>query len=146
MSAPVSVILARKGAGCETIEPDATMADLARRLSELGIGALVVSEDGQTVDGIVSERDLVHALARAEGAALSETVASVMTRPVTTCTPATSTDEVMAIMTERRIRHVPVVEGDRLVGIVSIGDAVKWRIDELQEDAQRLEDYVKGGY
>ena len=146
MSAPVSVILARKGVGCETIEPDATIGDLARRLSEFEIGALVVSDDGETVAGIITERDLVHALARAEAAALSERVETVMSRPVTTCTPTTSTDEVMAIMTERRVRHVPVVEGDRLVGIVSIGDVVKWRIDELQEDTDRLQDYVRGSY
>ena len=146
MSAPVSVIIDRKGADCETIGPDASLAEVTRRLTERGIGALVVSADGVTVDGIISERDVVRTMAHTGAEALTRTVAEVMSAPVTTCTLSTSTDEVMAIMTDRRIRHLPVVEDGCLAGIVSIGDVVKWRIDELQQDAERLQEYVQGRY
>lgn len=146
MSVPVSVILERKGTACHTIRPDESVAEVARRLAEHNIGALVVSSDERSAEGVVSERDLVRALAESGDAVLSYRVADVMTSPVTTCARSTTTDEVMATMTERRIRHVPVVDGDRLVGIVSIGDVVKWRMDELAEDAERLQEYVTGSY
>jgi len=146
MSAPVSVILERKGHDCETIGPDASLIEVTRRLSDRGIGALVVSRDETSVEGIVSERDVVRAVAAADVAALERPVSSAMSAPVTTCQRTTSIDEVMAVMTERRVRHLPVVDEGRLVGIVSIGDVVKWRIDELQADAERMQEYVSGSY
>ncbi len=146
MTVPVSVLLQRKGATCHTIEPDATLSSVTQRLAEHGVGALVVSADGSTVDGVVSERDVVRALAQHGEQALALHVSEVMAAPAVTCTPATSTDEVMATMTEGRFRHLPVVADGRLAGIISIGDVVKWRIDELAEDAERLQEYVTGSY
>jgi CBS domain-containing protein len=146
MRAPISIVLDRKGRDVATVRSDATLSDAARRLTEHGIGALVVSDDDVHVAGIVSERDLVRRVAREGAAALERTVASAMTDQVTTCTPGTAVDELYRVLTEQRIRHVPVVEAGRLVGIVSIGDLVKWRMEELAAEAHHLEDYVRGNY
>ncbi|MGH3665328.1 MAG: CBS domain-containing protein [Egibacteraceae bacterium] len=143
----VIVILAHKGADVTTIGPGATLADAARALADHRIGALVVSGDGDTVDGMLSERDIVRHLARSGGEALDVEVAEAMTTEVVTCRPDTTADELMAMMTERRIRHVPVLDDGRLVGIVSIGDVVKSRIDELEIETETLQEYVTGtGY
>lgn len=146
MGVPVTVILDRKGADVATIGPDASVNDAATSLTDQGIGALVVSADGRGVDGVISERDIVREVSRTGAAALEAPVTDVMTLDVVTCEPTTSTDDLIATMTERRVRHVPVVTEGRLVGIVSIGDIVKWRMDELAEEAQQLEAYVTGGY
>ncbi len=145
MTVPVSVILDRKGTTCHTIGPEQSLAEAARRLAEHNIGALVVSSDGEAAEGVISERDLVRALVRYGKEALDRSVGDVMTADVTTCTRTTTTDEAMAVMTDQRIRHIPVVDAGRLTGIVSIGDVVKWRMDELAEDAERLQEYVTGG-
>ncbi len=147
-------VLQVKGADVATISPDATLTDLVDELAKYGIGAMVVSSDGSTIDGIVSERDIVRAL-RSEGLpALREsrlihldrvTVRDIMTAEVTTCEPSTSIDHVMSMMTASRIRHVPVVTGDKLVGIVSIGDIVKARISHLEWERSALVDYVTTG-
>lgn len=146
MSVPISVLLQRKGSDCHTIGPDASLADVTHRLAEHGIGALVVSGNGTTVDGIISERDVVRALAREGEQALSARVGDVMSTSVRTCSPTSVVDDVMGLMSTRRVRHIPVIEEGRLTGIVSIGDIVKWRIDELAETAERLQEYVTGTY
>lgn len=141
----VAGILDRKGAFVATVPPDCPLLDLATHLARFGVGALVVSNDGTTIDGIVSERDLARAVARDGAAALSLPVASVMVREVRTCVATDSTDELMATMTEARIRHMPVVEDGRLTGIVSIGDVVKHRLDELQSENGTLHEYLYSG-
>jgi CBS domain-containing protein len=124
-----------------TIAPDAGVRDLIALLAEHNVGALIVSTDGSTVEGIVSERDVVRHLHH-DGTVINNTVGAIMTTEVETCDPGTHLDELMKIMTERRVRHVPVVDGGRLVGIVSIGDLVKHRIDQLQFERDQLDSYV----
>jgi CBS domain-containing protein len=141
----VSHILGQKGPEVATVSSDASVADAVAELRAHGIGALVVSDDGSTIAGILSERDVVRALA-AQGAALLEArVADVMTATVLTCGAETTINELMALMTERRIRHVPVVADGALVGIVSIGDVVKSRVHELETDAEQLAGYITHG-
>lgn len=144
MALKISAILERKGRSVVTIAPDAMLLAAADTLSEHNIGALVVSADGKAVDGIISERDLVRELARLGTGAVKRTVADVMTRDITTCTPDETLDDLMSTMTDRRIRHVPILEDDILVGIVSIGDVVKSRLDMLEVEKQSLEQYVTG--
>lgn len=146
MGAPVSTILERKGTDVATIAPNATLEDAAALLTEHGIGALVVSADGRHPEGMLSERDIVRLLSRMGSGALSEPVSEVMSADLVTCERGTSTDSLITTMTERRIRHVPVLDAGVLVGLVSIGDIVKSRMDELAEEAQQLEAYVSGTY
>ena len=114
------------------------MSTAALRLTSRNIGALVVSPDGQRVVGIISERDIVHGLTRKGPAVLDRAVAEVMSREVTTCEPSDHIQELMATMTRRRHRHVPVVDGGRLCGMVSIGDVVKHRLDEMELETNVL--------
>lgn len=144
MALKISAILERKGGEVVTISPDAMLLAAANMLSEHNIGALVVSADGTGVDGIISERDLVRELARLGTGAVKRTVADVMSRDITTCAPDATLDDLMSTMTERRIRHVPILQDDALVGIVSIGDVVKARLDMLEVEKQSLEQYVTG--
>ena len=138
----VAAILARKGADVYTITPETTVAAAVEQLGARRVGALVVSSDGTTVAGIVSERDVVGRLAELGPDALEGPVSSVMTADVVTCAPSDTTEVLMAVVTERRIRHLPVVEDDRLTGLVSIGDIVAARVRELEEEAQLLHDYI----
>jgi CBS domain-containing protein len=138
----VSDLLRRKGDFVATAPPDMTVAALLDRLAEHGIGALVVSADGAAVDGIVSERDVVRALRESGAALLDAPVSEVMTRDVVVTGPGEPLEAIMLLMTERRIRHLPVVTGGRLAGIVSIGDVVAGRISELQSDRDSLVDYI----
>jgi CBS domain-containing protein len=124
-----------------TIPPDATVRDLLGLLAEHNIGAVVVSGDGQTVDGIVSERDVVRRLHEDE-AVLDGAVSAIMTREVATTEPHTAVDDLRVLMTERRIRHVPVVVDGALVGIISIGDVVKSSLDQLRFERDQLDSYV----
>ncbi len=124
-----------------TIGPDAGVRELLARLAQHNVGALIVSSDGTTIDGIVSERDVVRHL-HSDGTVINNTVRAIMTAVVQTAEQDTQVDELMKTMTERRIRHVPVVEGDRLVGIISIGDVVKHRIDQLEFERDQLDSYV----
>ena len=140
----VETILATKGRAVATIRPQDTVGAAVEALVCGNIGALVASEDGEHVDGIVSERDIVHALARHGDALLALTVAEVMTRSVVTCDPTESVAELMAEMTNRRIRHLPVVQNGRLCGIVSIGDVVKNRLDEIEYEARSLRSFIAG--
>jgi CBS domain-containing protein len=139
-------ILASKGADVATIGPDATVRDAVALLNERKIGALVVSADGQRIDGILSERDVVRALAAHSTAALDLAVADLMTREVTTCGHKDTLEQLMWLMTEKRIRHLPVAgESGELAGIVSIGDAVKHRLGQLESENRALFDYITQG-
>ena len=124
-----------------TISPDATVRELLGLLAEHNVGAVVVSGDGQGVDGIVSERDVVRHLHEDESV-LDGAVRVIMTSDVATCEPTTPVDDLRVMMTERRIRHVPVVTDGRLTGIISIGDVVKSSIDQLQFERDQLDSYV----
>ena len=124
-----------------TISPDATVRELLATLAEHNVGALVVSGDGTSVAGIVSERDVVRGL-NDDPEVLAAPVQSIMTAEVHTCDTGADIDDLMRLMTERRIRHVPVVSGDALHGIVSIGDIVKTRIAELEFDREQLSNYI----
>jgi CBS domain-containing protein len=124
-----------------TIPPDATVRDLLGLLARHNIGAVVVSADGQAVDGIVSERDVVRRLHEDEGV-LDGAVSTIMTSDVITCATDTPVDDLRVMMTERRIRHVPVVTHGRLTGIISIGDVVKSSLDQLRFERDQLDSYV----
>jgi CBS domain-containing protein len=136
----VREILDAKGQGVVTIRSDATLSTAVHRLALERIGALVVSDDGARIAGILSERDVVAGLARdgADLLAAGRRVAELMTRNVATCGPDDTVKHLMAEMTRRRVRHLPVVVGDRLVGIVSIGDVVKSRLGEVELEATVL--------
>ena len=141
----ISDVLRVKGAQVVTVPPDTTVRRLLSVLAEHRVGAVVVSRDGTSVDGIVSERDVVRALAVRDASVLSEPVTAIYTADVHTVTPATELEEVARIMTEHRIRHAPVMVGGSLRGIVSIGDVVKSRIGELETERAALTDYISGG-
>ena len=124
-----------------TIRPDAGVRELVATLAEHNIGALIVSADGRSMDGIVSERDVVRRM-HSDGTVIDNTVGGIMTEVVKTCSPDDELDEVMMVMTEGRFRHIPVCEGDNLIGIVSIGDLVRHKIDRLQFERDQLDNYV----
>jgi CBS domain-containing protein len=136
----VSSILRSKGTHVETVRPDATVLSVSWDLKLKRIGALVVSEDGATVQGLISERDIVAGLTEHGPQLLSMPVRQVMAPATVTCTPDDTLATVMARMTRHRARHVPVVDAGRLAGIVSIGDIVKHRLDELELEANVLRD------
>jgi CBS domain-containing protein len=140
----ISDILRIKGTKVTTITPDTTVRHLVAILAEHRIGAVVVSRDGTSVDGIASERDIVQALARGGAAVMSEPVTAIYTAEVHTVAPQTPIEEVMRMMTERRVRHAPVVVDGSLQGIVSIGDVVKIRLGELETERTALTDYITG--
>lgn len=146
MSVSIASILARKGSEVATMRLQQAVSEVLAALREYDIGALVVVDDAGGVVGIVSERDVVRRMAEIGTDVLDLRVEDVMTAPVHTCTPSSTIDELMEEMTERRIRHLPVCEGEQLVGIVSIGDVVKERFEELRDQTRQLEDYVKGSY
>jgi CBS domain-containing protein len=137
-------VLRHKGSAVATVSPEASVRELLAKLGEHGIGALVVSTDGHRVEGIVSERDVVRRLHDDGADLLSQPVSSIMTADVHTCGPDELLVDLMRAMTERRIRHIPVVVAGRLSGIVSIGDIVKFRIDELETERRQLENYISG--
>jgi CBS domain-containing protein len=142
----VQSILAGKGSSVATVRQQASLADAAAQLRDHGIGALVVSDDGVHIDGIVSERDIVRALAAHGASALGRTVASAMSTDVVTCGSDDSVEVLMASMTQRRIRHLPVVAGaNELSGIISIGDVVKARLGQLETENQALFEYLNQG-
>lgn len=124
-----------------TISPEASVRELLKLLSEHNVGALVVSSDGEHVEGMVSERDVVRTL-HADGTVINAHVRQIMTSDVRTCSGDDALDELMQVMTQSRVRHIPVVQDDRLTGIVSIGDVVKNRIDQLEFERDQLDSYV----
>jgi CBS domain-containing protein len=138
----ISSLLEEKGSFVATIPGDASVARAVAELARLSIGALVVSIDGEHIEGIISERDVVRSLLGTADL-LSHPVASIMSTTVHTCSPDDDTELLMAMMTDRRVRHVPVVEQGSLRGMVSIGDVVKVRIGELERDRQELVEYIQ---
>ena len=138
----VANVIRSKGSDVVTMHADASVRELTHVLAHHGIGAVVVSARGSVIAGIVSERDVVRALNRDGGALLDDPVSAIMTTEVVTCEMQDHVDDVMAVMTERRIRHVPVVDDGALVGLVSIGDMVKSRIRELEGERDDLVTYI----
>ncbi len=136
-------ILAAKGREVATISPTASVADAARILTERRIGALVVTGAGNRVVGIVSERDIVRVLVARGAAALGLSLTEVMTRKVVSCVESDMISAIMERMTAGKFRHVPVLDGDRLAGIISIGDAVKLRLQEMETEQSALRDYIQ---
>lgn len=138
----VAQILATKGRDVSTITADKAVMDVVARLGAERIGALVVIEGTDRIAGIVSERDIVKAIARSGPGILDDTVATIMTRDVVTCSDSETIDQVMGRMTRGRFRHLPVAKGGRLSGIVSIGDVVKARIEEVEREAEEMRSYI----
>ncbi len=139
----VSDILKAKGSAVVSIDPQASVAEAAAVLAEKRIGSLLILE-GDSIAGILSERDIVRALARQGAGCLEGPVSQLMTARVVTCSPAQSISDVMEMMTQGRFRHVPVLDGGRLAGMISIGDVVKWRLEEAQEELRQMTAYVAG--
>ena len=139
----VSVVLQDKGSEVITVGPDLVLADVIALLDRHRIGAVIVSADGRHIDGVLSERDIVRALAADGPSALESTSRSVMTSEVYTCDPDSTVETLMSVMTERRCRHVPVVIDGELAGVVSIGDVVKSRISALEIETQVLHEYIQ---
>jgi CBS domain-containing protein len=137
----IEVLKTKQTPDVVTISPDAGVRELVATLAEHNIGAVIVSSDGKVMDGIVSERDVVRRM-HSDGTVIDNTVGGIMTEVVKTCTPDDDLDDVLRTMTEGRFRHIPVCEDDRLVGIVSIGDLVKHKIDQLQFERDQLDSYV----
>jgi CBS domain-containing protein len=142
----VAEILKQKGEGVISVRPTETIETFAHRLRMARIGAMVVLGKGDALEGIISERDVVHGLAEHGGRCLAMTVADLMTRRVVTCTPQDNIARIARIMTESRSRHLPVTEGGRVVGMVSIGDVVKNRLEEMSLEASVLRDIATAGH
>jgi CBS domain-containing protein len=138
----VAAILKQKGHDVVTASGSITVKEVASTLSQRRIGALVILDDAGSIAGIVSERDIVNALAESGPAVLDQPASSIMVRDVVTCTPEDTVARLMEIMTERRIRHLPVLNGNALDGIVSIGDVVKMRIAEAELEAEEMKRYI----
>lgn len=141
----VSDILAQKGGLVFTVSPGTTVAQAAQHLSTRRIGSVLVMDGTNTIAGIVSERDLVRAMARHGGDALDLEVRQVMTREVVTCHPDDPIERVMGLMTAGRFRHLPVEDRGELIGLISIGDVVKARLEETQHEAEALKAYIVAG-
>jgi CBS domain-containing protein len=139
----ISQLLRHKGREVATIDGSHSVRSALALLAEKGIGALVVSSDGRRVDGIVSERDVARGLHERGAELLADPVSSVMTTQVQVCPPDASVDSLARTMTDHRVRHVPVVADGALVGLVSIGDVVKARLDELEDERRQLVDYIQ---
>lgn len=142
----VQSILGVKGSGVVTVRDDISLGDAASILRDKSVGALVVSNDGQHIDGIVSERDVVRALANHGASVLGRPVSSAMSKEVVTCGAGDAVESLMVSMTDRRIRHIPVVDDDGVLGgVISIGDVVKARLGQLETENQQLYDYITQG-
>ena len=138
----VKAILSRKGRDVVTIAPTANLSEAVKLLGEKRIGAVVVTGADDRVAGILSERDIVRALGERGAGALGDNVAAVMTRKVTTCAEADTISVIMERMTTGKFRHLPVVEQGRLVGVISIGDVVKSRVEEIEGESNALREYI----
>lgn len=141
----VAHILRDKGGSVHTISAEATLCEAARELTARRVGAVVVLSDTGELAGVLSERDIVRQTARRGVSALNEPVAAAMTREVITASPTETIDQALERMSDRRIRHLPVVEGARLIGIVSIGDLVARKIEEAQKEAEAMRAYIAAG-
>lgn len=140
----IADVLRNKGSAVATISPDTTVSELLAGLANLNIGAMVVV-DSESVVGIVSERDVVRRLNDEGAELLNQPVSLIMTAVSVTCTPQDAVDSLSGLMTENRVRHVPVIDNGRLAGIVSIGDVVKTRMDELNAEREQLHSYITRG-
>lgn len=139
----VKAILSRKGSDVVTADPNVSLSEAVRILAAHRIGALVVTGANRRIVGILSERDVVRVLGEKGPSALDLSISEMMTRKVTTCSMRDTIAELMERMTEGKFRHVPVVEEGRLAGIVSIGDVVKWRVHEIEDESDALRDYIR---
>jgi CBS domain-containing protein len=140
----VAAILRHKGCEIASVSPTTRIANVTTTLAEWRIGSVLVRDSAGQLLGIVSERDIVRSLAKEGAACLEMTAAQLMTRVLHTVTPRTSTEQAMAVMTESRVRHLPVMEGCDLVGMVSIGDVVKAQLDDKEREVDSLRAYVAG--
>lgn len=138
----VKAILSRKGSDVVTIAPTANLSEAVKLLAERRIGAVIVTGADNRVAGILSERDIVRALGERGADALGDNIAAVMTRKVTTCVEADTVADIMERMTTGKFRHVPVVEQGRLTGVISIGDVVKFRVEEIERESDALREYI----
>ena len=138
----VRAVLGSKGHQVISVSPDAKLSAAVKILAERRIGAVMVMS-GQKIEGILSERDVVRVLGKRGAAVLEEPVRSVMTSKVITCHESDTVGAIMEIMTSGKFRHLPVVENDRIVGLISIGDVVKWRVAEYEREQEALQDYIK---
>lgn len=138
----VAAILNGKGHDTITMQEDALLSEVCETLAKYKIGAVVVCDAGKTIRGIVSERDIVRVIGGQGPEALKSTVASVMTREVVTCTEESSVNEVMSRMSQGRFRHMPVVKDGKLAGVISIGDVVKYRIAQVEMEAEQMRTYI----
>jgi len=138
----VRAILDSKGHHIESVEPDARLSAAIRTLSERRIGALLVMQNGR-IEGILSERDVVRVLGERGAVVLDEPVSVTMTRKVVSCRPADTVAAIMEMMTMGKFRHLPVVEDAKVVGLISIGDVVKWRVSEYENEQEALRSYIK---
>jgi CBS domain-containing protein len=138
----VRAILDTKGHNVQSVEPDAKLASAVKILAERKIGAVLVMSKGR-IEGILSERDIVRVLGERGASVLDEPVDAVMTRKVVSCKQSDTVAEIMEMMTVGKFRHLPVVDGERVVGLISIGDVVKWRVREYEHEQEALRDYIK---
>ena len=140
----IKQILDEKGREVVTVKPTMSTMEAARLLAEYKIGAVIVTGAGDRISGILSERDIVRAVARKGAEALDEPISSIMTAKVITCTESHSINQVMELMTRGRFRHLPVEEGGKLVGVISIGDVVRRRIEDVEREAEDIKAYIAG--
>jgi len=145
LDAPIRAVLKGKGGQIWSIRPEASVYDAVEMLADKGIGALLVMAEGKLV-GILSERDYARKVILKGKASKQTLVNEIMTSPVIAVTPQETVDQCMTLMTNRRIRHLPVVQDDNVVAVLSIGDLVKWLVSAQEETIQRLEDYISGKY
>ena len=138
------ILSAKPTTGVQTINPTMSVSDAARELSSKRIGALVVSSDGKRAEGILSERDIVRELGKRGPTCMSDSVADLMTKDLTTCSADDTADDVLAKMTAGRFRHIPVLSGDEMIGLISIGDVVKARLSELSMEKDALQGMIMG--
>lgn len=141
----VESILKTKGSEVIAVAPTDTVAVAIEVLNDKGIGAVLARDPSDKIVGIISERDIVRGIARAKGSCLDMKVSDLMTSPVISCQPNDSIDKIMQLMTDRRIRHLPVMQEDKLLGIISIGDVVKRRISEIEHETEALRNYIATG-
>jgi CBS domain-containing protein len=140
---PVSHILTTKGPKVISAPPTASLAQVATTLADHRIGAVLITGVGDVIAGIVSERDIVRAIAKEGPSVLSQPVSMIMTRDVKTCSSTDSEETLVALMTHNRIRHLPVVDGGKLVGMISIGDVVKYRMQAIERESDELKNYIR---
>ena len=141
----VDTILKKKGDTVITVAPNCLVSKAAQTLHEKRIGAALVQDAAGNIVGILSERDIVRGVALKQEACLDMTVSELMTHPLVTCAPTDSIEQIMELMTERRVRHLPVMDDGDLIGIISIGDVVKQRISEIEHESRALKQYIAAG-